>query len=105
MGEVYLFLRSAEHRQLEIGWVLHPDHQGRGFAHEMAEATLQLAFGAGGAHRVFARIDPRNGPSKRLAERLGMRHEATLREAACFRGEWVDEDVYAVLASEREAAR
>ncbi len=103
VGEVYLFWRSAEHGQLEIGWVLHPEHQGRGYAFEMAAATLDLAFSSGSgvhAHRVFARIDPRNAPSKRLAARLGLRHEGTLRETMFLQGEWTDEDVYAILAAE-----
>ena len=99
VGEVYLFWRSAEHRQWEIGWVLHPDRQGHGYAAEMAAPMLALAFERLGAHRVFARIDPRNGPSIRLAERLGLRHEGTLRQTAFFHGEWVDEAIYAKIDS------
>ncbi|HZK59875.1 MAG TPA: GNAT family N-acetyltransferase, partial [Cryobacterium sp.] len=29
IGDLSVFLESAEHAQIEIGWVLHPDHQGR----------------------------------------------------------------------------
>src|SRR5262249_17499105 len=37
IGECNLHWTSAEHRQGEIGFVLHPDHHGRGYATEAAE--------------------------------------------------------------------
>jgi len=102
-GELYLFWRSALHAQVELGWVIHPDHHGRGYATEAAAAMARVAFDQVGAHRVFARIDPRNGPSRRVAERLGMRHEGTLRETGHFDGEWTDEEQHAVLEREWRA--
>lgn len=103
VGETYLFWRSALHGQVELGWVLHPDHHGRGYATEAAGAMLRVAFDQVGAHRVFARIDPRNGASARVAGRLGMRHEGTLRETGHFQGEWTDEELHAVLEREWRA--
>lgn len=99
-GEVYLFWRSGLHGQVELGWVLNPRCHGRGYATEAAGAMLALAFDQLGAHRVFARIDPRNGPSRRVAQRLGMRHEGTLLQTGHFQGEWVDEELHALLARE-----
>src|SRR5690348_13359511 len=37
-------LAVGEHRQGEIGFLLHPDHQGHGYATEAAEAIVELAF-------------------------------------------------------------
>lgn len=100
IGEVTLWLRSAEHRQGEIGFVFHPDAHGRGYAREAATALLQLAFGPLGLHRVFGRTDARNEPSAALMRRLGMRQEAHLRQNEIFKGEWGDELVFAVLEDE-----
>ena len=80
IGDVALWLRSAEHRQAEIGFVFHPDAQGQGYAREAATALLAVAFGELGAHRVFGRTDARNEASAALMRRLGMRQEAHLRE-------------------------
>src|SRR5690349_15748606 len=44
VGDLSLILLSARNRQGEIGFVMHPDHQGRGLAREGAEAVLGLAF-------------------------------------------------------------
>lgn len=99
IGDLTLWLRSAEYRQVEIGYVFHPEAHGQGFATEAARAALALAFGAG-AHRVYARADPRNEPSTRLMVRLGMRLEAHFRESEVFKGEWGDEVHYAILERE-----
>lgn len=100
IGEVSLILRSRDARQGELGWIFHPDAQGRGFAFEAAQAMLALAFDGAKLHRVFARCDALNAPSWRLMERLGMRREAHFREHARFKGGWDEEFIYAVLARE-----
>lgn len=51
-------------------------------------------------HRVFASVDPRNTRSLALLERVGMRQEAHFRESLWFKGEWVDDVVFAILAAE-----
>ena len=100
IGEMTLWLRSAEHRQGEIGFVFHPDVQGRGYAREAAVAILDLAFGAVGLHRVFGRTDARNEASAGLMRRLGMREEAHLVHSEIFKGEWADELIFAILEDE-----
>nr|WP_244962897.1 GNAT family protein [Cryobacterium roopkundense] len=100
IGDMSVFLKSVEHRQVAIGWVFHPDFHGRGFATEAARATLAFAFDEVGAHRVFAEVDPRNEASVALCLRLGMRLEATFVESEFFKGEWSGLCVYAILRSE-----
>jgi starvation-inducible DNA-binding protein len=100
VGEFVLFLRSVEHRGGEIGYVLHPDFSGRGLATEGARHLLELAFEVLGLRRVVARLDARNTASAAVLTRLGMRHEAHLVKNELFKGEWADEDRYAILHSE-----
>ena len=103
IGELMVRLSSAGHRQAEIGWSLHPDAQGHGYATEAAREGLRIAFDDLGVHRVAADADPRNTGSLRIMERLGMRHEALYREAFFLKGEWVDETHYAILEDEWRA--
>ncbi|GII79440.1 N-acetyltransferase [Sphaerisporangium rufum] len=100
IGDLYLFWRSAEHRQGEIGFIFHPDHHGRGLAGEASREILRLGFEDLGLHRIYGRCDGRNTASARLMERLGMRREAHLVENELFKGEWSDELVYAMLRRE-----
>jgi RimJ/RimL family protein N-acetyltransferase len=103
IGEVDLWWRSVEHRQGEIGFVLHPDHQGQGFAREAAMAVLDLAFFQIGFHRVYGRTDARNAASAALMRRVGMRQEAHFIHNEVFIGEWSDELVFAVMEHEWRA--
>jgi RimJ/RimL family protein N-acetyltransferase len=105
VGDVMIRLVAAEHARLEIGWVVHPDFQGRGLAAEAAAAALDVAFGRLVAHRVEAHLDARNAASARLCERIGMRHEATLLEEQFNDGEWEDSAVYGMLRREWRALR
>src|SRR5205085_7965768 len=100
IGTSVLVWRSEQHRQGEIGWILHPDHHGRGYATEAGRALLRLGFDGAGLHRIFGRLDARYGASARVLEKLGMRREAHMVENELLKGEWVDEAVYAILDRE-----
>lgn len=102
IGDLTLILVSAAHAQVEVGWVLHPDARGLGYATEAASALLDLAVDLG-AHRVTARVDPANTASLALCARLGMRHEGTAREDRWDGTAWRDTAVLAVTAAERHA--
>jgi RimJ/RimL family protein N-acetyltransferase len=62
--------------EVEIGWHLHPAHQGRGIATEAAGALLDAAAQAR-IPQVLALTDLDNARSQALALRLGMRDEGT----------------------------
>jgi RimJ/RimL family protein N-acetyltransferase len=59
---------------VEVGWHLHPEHQGQGLATEAARAVLAVAAEAG-IDQVLAITDLDNAASQRVAERLGMTDE------------------------------
>lgn len=105
IGDILLFWRDATNA--EIGYAVHPAHQGRGYATEAARAMLALAFDpppSGMAlHRVTARIDQRNSASAAVLARLGMRQEAVLVENEWFKGEWSTEVDFAILDREWQA--
>ena len=103
IGDLSLTLTSAEHRQGEIGFLVHPDEQGRGYATEASEALLALAFDTFALHRVVGRLEARNVASARVLEKLGMRREAHLVENELVKGEWQSELVYALLRASRGA--
>jgi RimJ/RimL family protein N-acetyltransferase len=61
---------------LEVGWRLARPYWGRGLAHEGAQAAIDFAFAQLGLDEVVAYTARRNLRSRRLMERLGMRHDA-----------------------------
>ncbi|MEV6241606.1 GNAT family N-acetyltransferase [Lentzea sp. NPDC051838] len=105
IGDVVLKWVSEKHRQGEVGYVFNPEFHGKGYAREAAEAMLKIGFDELGLHRIAAECDPRNEPSWRLMERLGLRREGHFRQNEIFKGEWGDLFVYAMLEEEYRRAQ
>ena len=57
---------------LEVGWALHPDAWGCGYATEAGAASLAYAFEVMGEAEVFSVILPDNHRSQAVARRLGL---------------------------------
>jgi len=63
----------------EVGWHLHPDAWGHGYATEAAHRVLEHA-GAAGLTRVVAVTHPDNHASQRVARRAGMTHQGSTEQ-------------------------
>ena len=100
IGDLYFTIASLENSRGEIGWTLHPDFAGQGYASEAARAVLGIAFRSLRLHRVYAELDPRNAASIALCKRLGMREEAIFVKDLWFKGEWADTGIFAILREE-----
>ena len=60
---------------LELGYHLRRDHWGHGYATEAAGRAWNMPFANSQTDRVVSLILPENMPSRRVAERNGMRDE------------------------------
>lgn len=99
-------VEQARGVQAELGYGLHPDHRGRGYATEAVTEVLRLCFDELGLRRVTAECFAENVASWRLMERVGMRREAhTVRDALHRSGVWLDGMAYALLQEEWHARR
>ena len=67
---------------IEIGYRLHPDYWNRGFITEAARAVRDHGFRDWKLSRVISLIHPENIPSRRVAEKNGMKVEKEIM----FRG-------------------
>ena len=67
----------------DLGWVLHPDHAGHGYATEAVRELLRLCFEELGLRRVTANCFADNTASWRLMERVGMRRETYAVRSPC----------------------
>lgn len=101
------FVAAGEKRQgkvVELGYLLAPEHQGRGVAREALTLVIDRLF-AEGNRRVFADTDPDNAASRALLEALGFTLEGVLR------AEWEthigvrDTALYGLLRAEWQASR
>lgn len=74
--------------------------RGRGYGRESVQLLTDYLFASTSVERVGATCDVENAPSYRLLERLGFRHEGTLRSALFHHGRWHDVRVYGVTRAE-----
>lgn len=74
----------------DLGYMLHTDTWGKGYASEVACALRDAAFRDLGLERVIATVDIRNEASMRVLEKAGLRWEATYRKLRKARGQWRD---------------
>ena len=57
---------------VEVGWRLHPDHWGHGYATEAAAASLRFGFDEAQLDEIVAFTTTRNTRSQAVMERIGM---------------------------------
>lgn len=100
-------ITGGEQLHAELGWVLHPNYTGHGYATESVRAVLRVCFEDLGLRRVTADCFADNESSWRLMERVGMRREGhAVRDALHRSGQWMDTFTYALLDDEwRERSR
>lgn len=61
----------------EIGWDLMNGFEGKGYATEAALASLEYAYGTLGWTTAISLVAPPNHGSRKVAQRLGARHDGT----------------------------
>jgi RimJ/RimL family protein N-acetyltransferase len=67
-----LLVRLPESDEVEVGWHLHPDSWGNGYATEAARDAIEHGF-AQAVQQIYAVVRPDNEPSLAVCRRLGMR--------------------------------
>ena len=100
IGDMGVCLLEDPHAAVEFGISVAPAQQRHGYAREAAGALFDHVFGPLARPRMVASVDPRNLASMALLRALGMRQEAHHRQSLWLRGEWVDDVIFAMLASE-----
>ncbi|MEL3971417.1 GNAT family protein [Rossellomorea oryzaecorticis] len=100
IGAAELNIRDSQHKNGEIGYIVHPDLWGKGIASEAAKLMIQLGFTHFHLHRIQATCDPNNIASSRVLEKVGMKREGVLRESIMIKSGWRDTAIYSVLESE-----
>ncbi|WP_025784434.1 GNAT family N-acetyltransferase [Sporosarcina sp. D27] len=100
IGAGELNIRSFTNREGEIGYIIHPDYWGEGYATEVATLLINFGFENLSLHRIFATCDPRNVGSSTVLGKVGMTHEGRIRENLLLEEGWRDSFLYSVLDSE-----
>lgn len=99
-GSIQLYPVDDSRGWTNLGFWVHPDEQGNGYATEACELIIEYGFRELRLHRISAVAMAPNTASRRVLERVGFTHEGTNRESAFADGEYVDDEQYGLLESE-----
>ncbi len=102
VGVAFLHSLRAQDRKARyaVGFFA-PEHLGHGWGAEATGLVLDHAFDVLGLHRVDLRVLAFNERAVRSYERCGFVVEGRERQSCCLDGEWYDDLIMGVLASER----
>ena len=104
VGTIGCFWASKKDGVMELGYNLAEPFWGRGIIVEAARVLIDFVFREYLVDRIQARIFAGNASSVRVAEKLGMTQEGTLRSFLLVRGERVDVTYYSLLRKEWKPA-
>jgi RimJ/RimL family protein N-acetyltransferase len=99
LGVVGLEINSPMQRA-ELGYWIGKPYWGVGYGTEAAAAVVRFGLSDLGLRRVFAYHFSANPASGRVMQKIGMRHEGTLRRHTIKWGEVHDLEIYGLLAGE-----
>ncbi|HET9605227.1 MAG TPA: GNAT family N-acetyltransferase [Gemmatimonadales bacterium] len=99
VGAIGLSL-ELEHHRAELGYWVARSEWGKGVCTEAARAVMRYGFGVLGLERIFAHHFAGNPASGRVMQKLGMRHEGTLRGHVVKWGRREDVECYGILREE-----
>jgi ribosomal-protein-serine acetyltransferase len=94
---------DRKNRKCQIGYWLAEAQCGKGIMTRSCLVLIRYAFREMKLHRLTIRCAVENQRSRRLAERLGFRHEGIIRETEWLSGRFVDHALYGLLESEAPA--
>src|SRR2546428_6876379 len=84
----------------ELGFVIAPPYWGKGIFAEAARMVLEFAFDTVKVHRIEARASVDNGRGNAALAKIGAQREGTLRDAFWCDDHFVDQYLWAILASQ-----
>ncbi|PYI67832.1 GNAT family N-acetyltransferase [Arthrobacter livingstonensis] len=92
--------RTARHgaAEAELGYTLHSDAWGRGYATEASRAIVEYGFSQLRLARITATCRPENVASAGVLRKLGMDQVGHLKNDRLIRGRWLDTLVFAIDA-------
>ena len=106
VGEINLnSVHRGPFQSAYVGYWIDERAAGHGYMPEAVVVLARFAFEELHLHRIQIAIIPRNKPSRRVVEKLGLRDEGVAERYLEINGEWEDHVRYAITAEEWDDRR
>ena len=100
IGFMGFYRVQPDNFRAEIGYMILPDYDGKGYVSEAVKAMLNYAFNIVGFHSIEAVIDPENGASEKVLLKNGFRKEAHFVENFFWNNEFISSAHYGILKND-----
>ena len=101
-GSVSLVYISKEHGYAELGYWLSETLQGKGIMIKAVQRLIDYIFRHTEIHRIEMEAAKENYKSQAIPQKLGFKHEGTMREGTKLHGKYIDTELYSLLRWEWE---
>ncbi len=100
IGTVGFTKIDTQNNSAEIGYVLNPDYQRRGYGYEAAKQIVDFGFKQLELHRIEARFMKGNTASLKLTQKLGMTFEGYHRDYMLVKGTYRTIGISAIIKND-----
>lgn len=97
IGIMGFYRTQPEHFRTELGYMISPEHKGKGYVTEAVKTLLDFAFNTLNFHSIEAVIDSRHIASERVLQKNGFIKEAHFKENFYYNNEFTDTVMYGLL--------
>ncbi len=102
VGKVSFFDFNTQNRSAELGLIVDPDEQEKGYGLAAIRLLSRFLFKTRGLNKVHAQTGSFNKAAQALLKKAGFKLDGTLRHHYFYEGEYHDGLVYSLLAYELE---
>lgn len=100
IGLMGFYRTQPENFRTELGYMILPEHWGKGYVTEAVKTLLNFAFNNLNFHSIEAVIDSRHKASENVLIKNGFRKEAHFKEDFFYNNEFTDTVKYGILKRE-----
>jgi ribosomal-protein-alanine N-acetyltransferase len=97
IGTIGFWRMMKEHYRAEIGYMLHPDYQGKGLMQEAMTTVIDYGFANMKLHSIEANVNPANEASLKVMAKNKFVQEAWFKENYFYNGRFLDSVIYSLL--------
>jgi ribosomal-protein-alanine N-acetyltransferase len=97
LGVIGHYRIKPEHYRAEVGYMILPEHHGKGITTEAVQCVVDYGFNTMQLHSIEGVIDPENEASEKVLQKCGFVKEGHFKENEFFNGKFIDAVVYSKL--------
>ncbi len=87
----------------ELGYVINPEYQGKGYATEAAKKIMEFGFKTLGFNRIEAKYIIGNNASLAVMKKCGLQYEGCARGSMLIKGKYCDIGTCSILNNEKKS--